>query len=68
MKSLIGKRIKQLRKLKGLSQEKFARKIAIDRTYLSKIESGKLNITIDSLDLICKGLNIALKDFFDFNN
>lgn len=36
-----GKRIKELRKQTGLSQEKFALKIGMDRTYYASIESEK---------------------------
>lgn len=67
MNLIIGKRIKELRKIAGLSQEKLARKIAVDRTFISKIESGKINLTINSLSTICKGLNVSLADFFSTN-
>ncbi len=62
----IGLRIKFLRKQAGLSQEKLARKIAFDRTLISKIESGKYNLTINTLKQICDGIGVSLKDFFDF--
>ena len=62
----IGLRIKYLRKQAGLSQEKLARKIAFDRTIISKIESGKYNVTINTLEQICDGIGVTLKDFFDF--
>lgn len=67
MNKIIGCRIKQLRKQLGLSQEKLARKIAMDRTYLCRVEAGKQNITISLLEIICKGLDVSFKDFFDFN-
>ncbi len=62
----IGLRIKYLRKQAGLSQEKLARKIAFDRTIISKIESGKYNVTVNTLEQICDGIGVTLKDFFDF--
>lgn len=65
MNLIVGKRIKELRKKAGLSQEKLARKIAVDRTFISKIESGKINLTIHSLSGICKGLNVTLSEFFN---
>ena len=69
-KEMIGKRIKELRISKtNLSQEDFANKIGFDRTYLSRIENGKLNLTIETLCLICSGLGVSLKDFFNpFSN
>jgi transcriptional regulator with XRE-family HTH domain len=65
LKEDIGKRIRDLRVTKtNLSQDDFAKKIGIDRTYLSRVESGKQNITIENLNLICNGLSITLHDFF----
>ena len=51
----VGKRIKELRNSSGLSQEKFALKIGIDRTYLASVEAGKRNISIINLLKIAKG-------------
>ena len=64
---LIGERIKYLRTHKiFLSQEDFSVKLGYDRTYMSRVESGRQNITIETLIKICEGLEISLKDFFDF--
>ncbi len=64
-REMIGQRIKELRISKtNLSQEDFAKKIGLDRTYLSKVENGKQNLTIESISLICSGLNISLNEFF----
>lgn len=61
----IGETIKFLRnKNTNLSQEEFAMKIGFDRTYLSKVESGHKNITLETLSEICKGLGVTLKEFF----
>lgn len=64
----IGNRIRFLRvNYIGLSQEEFAKFLGYDRAYLSRVESGKQNLTVESLIKICYGLNISLKDFFDFD-
>lgn len=60
----IGTRVKYFRKKFGYSQEKLARKTAIERTTISKIESGKFNVTINTLQQLCDGIGITLKDFF----
>lgn len=62
--SLLGKRIKNLRLETGLSQEKFALKIEMDRTYFASIESGKRNISILNLKKIADGLKISLSELF----
>ncbi len=59
----LGNRIKELRiKKTGLSQEKFALSINMDRTYFASVESGKRNISIINLNKISKGLNISLSE------
>ncbi len=70
LKEIIGKRVRDLRITKiDMSQEEFSKKINLDRTYLSRVESGKQNITIDNLNNICNGLGISLKEFFEpFND
>ena len=62
----VGKRIKELRNKLGLSQEAFADKAGIDRTYINSVENGRRNISIKNLEKITKALNLPLKDFFDF--
>lgn len=44
--TLFGQRVLELRQKTGLSQEKFALKIEMDRTYFSSVESGKRNISL----------------------
>lgn len=62
----IGKRLKSLRKQTGLSQEDFALRVGIDRTFYSKVENGKKNISILKLQNILNGLGISFKNFFNF--
>lgn len=60
----IGKRIRELRQQTGLSQEKFALKIGMDRTYLASVENGKRNISVLNLEKIAKGLGVSLSELF----
>lgn len=57
-------RIKELRAKTGLSQEKFAMKIGMDRSYFASVESGKRNISIKNLEKIINGLNVSFEEFF----
>lgn len=59
-----GQRIKQLRNELGISQEKFALSINMDRTYLASVESGKRNISINNIEKIAHGFNISLEELF----
>lgn len=63
----VGNRIKYLRRQMGLSQEKLALKAEIDRTYLAGIESGKRNVTIQSIEKIVNALDVSMKEFWNFD-
>ena len=60
----LGARIRALRNAKGLSQEKFALSIDMDRTYYASVESGKRNISINNIAKIAQGLGISLEELF----
>lgn len=59
-----GNRVQQLRKERGLSQEKFALQIEMDRTYLASVEKGKRNISLLNINKIANGLEITLEELF----
>lgn len=59
-----GERIKQIRLSKGISQEKFALSIEMDRTYYASVENGKRNISIVNIEKIAKGLEVSLEELF----
>lgn len=61
----IGRRVRELRKAQGLSQEKFALKADIDRTYLAGIEQGKRNPSVKSLEKIINHLGVSFHQFFE---
>ena len=61
---LLGQKIKELRIKTGDSQEKFALKINMDRTYYASVESGKRNISIVNIKKIADGLGVSLYELF----
>ena len=61
----LGRRIQTLRKQTGLSQEKFALKIGMDRTYLASVESGKRNISVLNIEKIAIGLDVSISELFE---
>jgi len=65
IKSLIGKRIRDLRKQRGLSQEGLGWKAELHFTYIGAVERGERNCSIITLEKIAKGLEINIKDLFD---
>jgi transcriptional regulator with XRE-family HTH domain len=60
----IGNRIKELRLLKKLSQEALANIAEVDRTYMTSVERGRRNISIQSLEKILSALEISFGEFF----
>ncbi|MFY8096492.1 MAG: helix-turn-helix domain-containing protein [Flavobacterium sp.] len=63
-----GKKISEIRKEKGFSQEKLALEANIDRTYISDIEKGNRNISLEILDKLSKTLNIHISQIFEDYN
>ena len=62
----LGERIKQLRLEKGMRQVDLSEKIGIEDSALRRIESGRVNSTINMLRKIAKGLEIELVNLLDF--
>lgn len=65
-KAALGARIKALRKQKGWSQERLAERVGISTQYLSNIERGKENPTLDLLLRLADSLRVSPAEIFDF--
>ncbi|MBR2274389.1 MAG: helix-turn-helix transcriptional regulator [Alphaproteobacteria bacterium] len=61
---IIGDKIREIRKSQNLSQIELAITIGIDRAYLSEIENGHTNTTINVLYAIADALEVDIKEFF----
>ncbi|MCL5093551.1 MAG: helix-turn-helix domain-containing protein [Patescibacteria group bacterium] len=59
-----GKRMAEVRKEKGLTQEQLADLVDVHRTYIGFIEQGKRNPVIANIYKISKALKISLKELF----
>jgi transcriptional regulator with XRE-family HTH domain len=55
---VFAKNLKKYRTLKGLSQEAFAEKVRLHRTYISAIECEKRSIALDNVQKIADALEI----------
>jgi len=64
IKVLIGLRLKELRRAKSMTQEMLSEKVGISSKYLSSIERGKENPTLDTLIKLAIALNVELSDMF----
>ena len=61
-----GKRIAALRKEHGYSQEQFAFKCNVDRTYIGILERGEKSPTLNTIEKIALALNMSKKELFDY--
>lgn len=57
---IIGINITRIRKEKGMTQEDLCGVTELDRSHLSEIENGKMNVTIKSLSKIADALDVTL--------
>ncbi len=57
-----GKRVREMRKSKGISQERLAEMAGIDRSYMGNIERGEKNITLKKAYEICDALEIEIQN------
>lgn len=64
LNSNLGKRIRALRRDKGWSQVEMADLLAINRGYLSELETGKRDPSLSILRTIAEGLSISLSEMF----
>lgn len=64
IRNKFGVRVRQIRQSMNISQEKFALKINMDRTYYASVESGKRNISLDNIYKIANGFDLTLEELF----
>lgn len=67
-KQLLGKRLRELRKRKGINQEKLAEYINVEPATISNIENGKNYPSMINLENIIKVLNVSFIEVFDFEH
>lgn len=67
-KELLGARIKELRKLRNMTQEKLAAKIDVDPKYVSFVEVGRSSPSLEAMEKIAQALDVEIKDLFEFSH
>lgn len=61
-----GKRVREERDRRGLSQERLAELAGVHRTYIGMIERAEKNITLTNIDRIARALRLRVRDLIDF--
>lgn len=64
LQKAFGQRVRQLRLRKGYSQEAFADRCGVHRTFMGTIERGETNLSLQNLARIAAGLGITISKLF----
>ena len=64
IKAKVGQRIRHLRKELELSQEALALKAEVDRTYVTDVEAGRRNVSLEILERLITALDASFSEFF----
>ncbi|UCV22861.1 helix-turn-helix transcriptional regulator [Ferribacterium limneticum] len=65
LRARFGQRVRELRKATGLSQEAFADKCGFARSYMSRVERGGANPSLDAIQIIADGLAVPVARLFE---
>lgn len=67
LRKQFGASIRGARKRLDISQEELGFRTELDRTYISGIERGERNPSLENIGKIAKALKVSLKELFSFN-
>jgi transcriptional regulator with XRE-family HTH domain len=62
----VGKQIQKLRESRGLSQQDLAAKCNFEKSNMSRLETGRVNPTLSTLEKVAKALDVSLVELFSF--
>jgi transcriptional regulator with XRE-family HTH domain len=62
VKTRFGDKLREVRERKGVSQERLAEMAGLHRTYVSSVERGKRNISIENIEKLAKALQVRMGD------
>lgn len=66
LRKRFGERVRELRNALGESQEAFADRCGLARTYISRVERGGANPSLDAVEIFAVALNVEVVDLFSF--
>lgn len=61
----IGEKLKEFRKLRGLTQEQLAEMVEVTFQQIQKYENGNTRLNTDKIQLVAQALNVPVSAFFD---
>ena len=63
---IVGKNIQRIRESKGISQQELAAKCNFEKSNMSRLEAGRVNPTLSTLEKVAKALDVSLAVIFTF--
>lgn len=63
--AVFGNRLRELRKERGFSQEGFAARCGLDRTYVGGIERGERNVALKNIAVIANALGLTISQLME---
>lgn len=64
-REVFARNLRRARRLREVSQEELALRANLSRTYVSQVESGSRNVSIDNMSLLAQAIGISLRDLVD---
>ena len=59
---IVGRRVAELRRVQGKTQEAIAEAVGVDVSYVARLEAGRLNATISKLEAVAEALGVPMAD------
>ena len=65
----VGARLRSIRtnRVDRMSQEALAHAAGLERAYVSGVERGEFNVSVETLSKLAQALDVHIRDFFDFD-
>lgn len=67
LKTLFGRRVRQLRTARGYSQEGFALEFGINRTYYGAVERGEMNVCLETIGILAEAFGVTPSEILRFD-
>lgn len=64
-REIFARNLRRARRLRDLTQESLALEAGVPRGYLSRVERGTINISIDNADALARAIGVPLRDLVD---
>lgn len=64
-REVFARNLRRVRRLKELTQDELALGAEVDRAYVSRVERGAMNISLDNAEALAKAVGVPLKDMLD---